>query len=695
LSSQNKLDALIADYTAARDDERELANQQVAMFSGVLATLTLFGVFAVSIGGQNIELPHPVAAATPLIPLSFFCLLQIMGSEATIRSFYLRALERQIRIELGPTAPIAGYPNLHPVMYRELIDEMRSLSRGARRLRIITYIVFFSVAFVFIGLVTYMARDFNGALKTAMIAVYGSGAIVLYLEARQATVNGRKYFESVVAGANLRLNDSLLPPPPPPSWLPRQRGLLAYLLIPRPNDLVKGLFFPVGALVLIALNPEVTGQEYFWQRLLALWFVLEFLIYQGRYQINDIRGIKEDIASPGASLRRRIPIASLSPSSAVKLVILTVLLRLAISVIISGFSFVSFFHHVLPMIVAVWAIAVIYEFLRGRERKKFEASLPSSSPPSSTLLGALVVLVVGLGYPVRTLLGITLPPSGGLGRDLPWDWEWPWNSEYVWTDDGINPVVLDFQVPVSFLVCMFLYSYLLGIVFVSMTWCLEGGSYVSRVMGTTTYSSTSPVATYTYLYRRDIFKKPHLALMLRQLLDGFDWRPAVGGLPLDGRRVRWMIRSSKRVTFWNVAVVLCTLCGAILIPSLWGVTTGDRFRFLALLATLTVLLWVLHRTRTVLHGRIYASTASGCAIAMGIVCFIEKYPDAEVSNWTILLLRACLTLAALALPVVLFKFFEWQSYREIMRPLIPPDIVKRTYEFIVRLIVGKETSSLL
>lgn len=694
MSNQDKLNALIADYTAARDDERELANQQVAMFSGVLATLTLFGVFAVSIGGESIELPPPVAAATPLIPLSFFCLLQIMGSEATIRSFYLRALERQIRTELGPTAPTAGYPDLHPMMYRELIDEMRSLSRGARRLRVITYIVFFSVAFVFIGLVAYMARDFNGALKTAMIAVYGSAAIVLYLEARQATVKGRQYFESVVAGANSRLSDSLLPPPPPPSWLPKQRGLLAYLLLPRPNDLVKGLFFPVGTLVLIALNPEVTGQAYFWQRLLALWFVLEFLIYQGRYQINDIRGIKEDIASPGASLRRRIPIASLTPAVAVKLVILTVSLRLAIAVVISGFGFISFFHHVLPMIVAVWVIAVVYEFLRGRERKKFEAALPSSPPPASTLLGALVVLVVGLGYPVRTLLGILLPPTGGSGRDLPWDWKWPWNSEYVWTADGINPVVLDLQVPVAFLVCMFLYSYLLGIVFVSMTWCLEGGSYVSRVMGSSASWPASPPA-YTYLCRRDIFKKPHLALMLRQLLDDFDWQPTVGGFPLDGRRVRWMIRSSRRVTFWNAAVVLCTLCGTILIPTLWGIAAGAAFGIFALSATLTIMVWVLHRTRTVLHGRIYAWVFIICVIAMAAVCFVEKYPDREITNWTMLLLRVSLTLAALTLPVALFKFFEWQSYREIMKPLVPPNIVKRTSEFVMRLIVGKETASLL
>ncbi|MFC3965790.1 hypothetical protein [Nocardia jiangsuensis] len=694
MGNQEKLEVLLADYAAARDDEREFPNQQVAMFSGVLATLTLFGVFAVSIGGQNISLPDPVAAATPLIPLSFFCLLQILGSEATIRSFYLRALEREIRRTASVTIPLAEYPPLRPMMYRELIDEARSLSRGAKRLRVITYIVFFSVTFVFIGLVAYMARDFNGALKAAMLAVYGPAIVLLYLEAVQATVKGRQYFESVVNSADLRLHESLRPPPSPPSGsLLRQPGLIAYLILPRPNDLPKGLFFPVGVMVLVTLRPEIAGQSFFWQRVLILWFILEFLIYQGRYQINDVRGIKEDAVSPGAVQRRRIPTASLDPSTAVKVVLFTVLVRFALSVILCGLSFISFFHHVLPMIIGVWLIAALYEFFRGQERKRFEASTSISIPPKSTMLAVVVTVLVGLGYPVRMLLGVFLPPTNGEGQDVPWEWKWPWNSEYVWTDGGINPIALEPQVSWQLIATLFAYSYLLGIIFVSMTWCLEGGSYVTRSAGPLSFSTV--IAGATYYYDRKIFKKPHLPLMTGQLICDFSLQSTPFGTPVDGRTVKWLLRGSKRRGVWNLAIFPCSVLAVVLVPEFWKAPGGDLYWSAGAIFILVEVVWIFHRRRSALLGRLYLVITAASGLVMIAASLGAAHSKQVPPNSTQTILYTGLSLAALALPMGLYKFFELQSYEQVMKPIVPPGILNKFARFLLRLIVGKETASLL
>lgn len=62
--SQNQFDALLADYIAVRDDERELLNQQVTLFGAVVATLTLFGALVVGLG-ESIDLPDEIAAVSP------------------------------------------------------------------------------------------------------------------------------------------------------------------------------------------------------------------------------------------------------------------------------------------------------------------------------------------------------------------------------------------------------------------------------------------------------------------------------------------------------------------------------------------------------------------------------------------------------------------------------------------------------
>src|SRR4051794_815510 len=83
------------------------------------------------------------------------------------------------------------------------------------------------------------------------------------------------------------------------------RSLVSYLVIPRPKDLGKAVIVPLGMTVGFISVGEVTASGLV--RGLIVWAVLELLVYQARYQINDVRGFAADQQHPDAASRGRLP----------------------------------------------------------------------------------------------------------------------------------------------------------------------------------------------------------------------------------------------------------------------------------------------------------------------------------------------------------------------------------------------------
>src|SRR3954454_25121570 len=67
-----------------------------------------------------------------------------------------------------------------------------------------------------------------------------------------------------------------------------QRSLASYLLLPRPKDTVKWWILPLGFGLGSLAAPALTSAQVV--RALVVWALLELLIYQARYQWNDVRG---------------------------------------------------------------------------------------------------------------------------------------------------------------------------------------------------------------------------------------------------------------------------------------------------------------------------------------------------------------------------------------------------------------------
>src|SRR4051812_41147261 len=84
-----------------------------------------------------------------------------------------------------------------------------------------------------------------------------------------------------------------------------RRSLVSYLIMPRPNDLVKGTLIPVTYLLGVVAAGGVAVESL--TRAGVTVAAVELLIYPARYQWNDARGFVADQRQPDSSARGRLP----------------------------------------------------------------------------------------------------------------------------------------------------------------------------------------------------------------------------------------------------------------------------------------------------------------------------------------------------------------------------------------------------
>jgi hypothetical protein len=180
-----------------------------------------------------------------------------------------------------------------------------------------------------------------------------------------------------------------------------QRRLLSYLLLPRPKDTVKAWLLPCTFVIGVASAGRVSSAQLL--RLAGVWFALELLIYQARYQWNDIRGFYSDQAHPDVSRRGRLtgPVERARPHKLASALVAT--LRLLLAMVIGlllpsgdGLALVVVFG------VAVFAVGWVYE----RVKTCATAGAGEAAASRRAVLG--LWFVVGGGYAVRGLAGLAL-----------------------------------------------------------------------------------------------------------------------------------------------------------------------------------------------------------------------------------------------------------------------------------------------
>lgn len=179
----------------------------------------------------------------------------------------------------------------------------------------------------------------------------------------------------------------------------KERSLRSYLLLPRPGDLVKAWIFPSTFLLGILSARDVSGRELV--RAMVIWFALELLIYQARYQWNDIRGFEADQRHPDRAARGRLPGPPSRGREHKRASALVALARLAVVVALAlALSPLDLVAPLLILTAAVFGVAALYEALRSRATGRSDRVPP---PVNGGILA--IWAVVGAGYAIRALAG--------------------------------------------------------------------------------------------------------------------------------------------------------------------------------------------------------------------------------------------------------------------------------------------------
>ena len=162
-----------------------------------------------------------------------------------------------------------------------------------------------------------------------------------------------------------------------------------YFLLPRKNEWYKNLKTVAGYTVAHYLCKT----EFRISKLFLLLFLFDFLLYGARYQINDIRGISEDIkvklhrlASESDIEHKSVPVQAIENSLVI--VFIKVLVALIFTVIFAWDERKVLFGCYFALLLCT----VLYEFFK---RLNISGSLPDW----------IVFLAVGTGYPLRFVIG--------------------------------------------------------------------------------------------------------------------------------------------------------------------------------------------------------------------------------------------------------------------------------------------------
>jgi hypothetical protein len=362
-----------------------------------------------------------------------------------------------------------------------------------------------------------------------------------------------------------------------------ERRLREYLLLPRPGDLVKAWIFPAAFVFGVLAEGGAGGRELL--RAALVWVALELLIYQARYQWNDIRGFAADQRHPDAAGRGRLP----GPPSRRRRHT-----RASAAVLCARLSLVALLALALPALhlgwmlgaltVAVFGIAVVYESLRAR------ATGSSNQVPAPLRPGLVALwLVVGGGYAVRGVSGLALA-----------------------TDIGSEPLVA-----VAALVTMWSF----GVAFVTARWALESLAFARRGDGGEILWEVD-----------DGLAREHSLALAR-------WLPAAGPggaakTPEAGRFKDWRaLRSGVSLAApWNLAAVLAAAAAALTGRLLAG--SADSLE--ALLATACGALLAIAVLLTARH-RWGAWVGAGLALAVALASAGSPRPGLAALPWLAIL----------------------------------------------------------
>ena len=402
--SDQQLQIMLTEYEAARDDDRSttsavmaLASVAVALLGGTVAVLVQDCISQEGAPGCW-PVDDRIYAALPLGPFILMAYGLSLGVTNSVRSYYLRLLERALSNESVQLQAVRVPASIH-------ISSELTRPRGSGH--ILKFLIHGSWTVLFLILlgvtIVSVGRISLPSARTIIAVGYGAGLALMLRVAYVGAFKAYSIWERLRLDLSEAFGRKLVDRP-----AVLGRLTLSSVLLPRPGDTIKWFFVPTGAFfgVLLWGSGDVDIG------LLTLAFLgFEILLYQARYLYNDVHGALRDKWHPPLAGR-----PDYTNENNARLGVLNMVVRTLLALVVALIVWLGWGRSAGVALFAAYGAAItvtaVYEILRTKTADRHD--LMDRPEP----LVWLLYVWVGLGYAIRLALGAALAASGITGFDL-------------------------------------------------------------------------------------------------------------------------------------------------------------------------------------------------------------------------------------------------------------------------------------
>ena len=387
---------IIVELSECRQDERDSQTQCLQAVSIAAAVFVLiFSLFFDNDGGIYKKLFKEVYLMSLMLFSFIVCYISYLGINNVMRFHYIRYLESELTMNEANGI-------IHWMSYSSIINTKNVKNIFKTKYSLISYICYSLTLFLALFFCAYMLYaeakifELNNKFYFAFPFVLLSIPIFVFI---YVSLNSKKIAKLAYSLAykrlysenfNLYISDLNI----------QTRGKLKstlsgilYFLYPKAKDFQKILFVVGGYLTGIFLvnganNYLVALRQNLMSLILSV-IVIDVLLYQSRFHLNDIRGIKEDIAKLNATGSTSNFLAkNQTIKKMVKITLSVIILKIFIAIFLNINYGKSMMFPMIVMGISLFLITVLYETARTKKYNK------------------LVLFTVTLGYPFRFLSGL-------------------------------------------------------------------------------------------------------------------------------------------------------------------------------------------------------------------------------------------------------------------------------------------------
>lgn len=398
------IDELLAEMSECREDERNAQNQMVQVIATAGTILTL--IFGVNFIPDLDNIPKNL-----LFHLSnlVFCtavgFITVLGIGNVLRYHYLQRIEDNL-FRLAPHCLDTKQQFIHWMSFSAPITTRnpKNVKGHYTWMHYMCYAVATICPIAFCGVMTIIqylslkARTVYDKLSVGLLIGFFSCSMIAFF---YCSFKAREMFEFAQKGSMRKVSERLKIPlveneenqesgGKSEETQEVSTGLLKaifYFIYPKKKDLQKPLLIAIGFVSGIFLFNDVRPVGTALKQFAVIFVAIDFLLYQARYQWNDIRGLAED---QEAHKKDRLPKIKGDKNDKLSVILSFVIIVVRIVSLVFVIAYYGG-EMTFPLVVCsilIVVIAIGYEWARTKEKN------------------GLVIFLVCFGYPLRFLVGL-------------------------------------------------------------------------------------------------------------------------------------------------------------------------------------------------------------------------------------------------------------------------------------------------